>query len=376
MTKPVYKVVKVRKRIVLPRITREVVVRPAEQKTRTVWKRDPNFTFEQDHPYSGTFDLRSASAGCSTFRSGAYDNWGASDTLDRTSVTDPWDSNDGIALLGKLREQIAGSSFNAGVALGESPRALKMIAESTTKIYKAYKAVRSGNPIVAAQLLTGKKIPKSKARKLVPTKNAAASNWLELQYGWKPLLTDIYDGAVFIDHQMRNPTRMIFRTTRYAQGSKRIKSVCKWPQNIARLPVYITSSSTIVARLIEKDVVRLAGLMDPASVAWELVPYSFVIDWFVPIGNYLSAKSLSSALTGQFVTTHKFVFKSYGKKAESSYPLASFQDGSKCSISYCSISRTVSTTLSVPKPEIKPLSKIASWGHTLNAVALLVNLKR
>jgi hypothetical protein len=31
------------------------------------------------------------------------------------------------------------------------------------------------------------------------------------------------------------------------------------------------------------------GLINPASVVWELVPYSFVVDWFVPVGGFLSS---------------------------------------------------------------------------------------
>lgn len=31
------------------------------------------------------------------------------------------------------------------------------------------------------------------------------------------------------------------------------------------------------------------GLTNPLSVAWELIPFSFVVDWFLPIGKYLDA---------------------------------------------------------------------------------------
>lgn len=33
------------------------------------------------------------------------------------------------------------------------------------------------------------------------------------------------------------------------------------------------------------------GLTNPALVAWELVPYSFVVDWFLPIGDWLQAQT-------------------------------------------------------------------------------------
>ncbi len=31
------------------------------------------------------------------------------------------------------------------------------------------------------------------------------------------------------------------------------------------------------------------GLINPASIAWELVPFSFVVDWFYPVGSYLNS---------------------------------------------------------------------------------------
>jgi hypothetical protein len=118
--------------------------------------------------------------------------------------------------------------------------------------------------------------------------------------------------------------------------------------------------------------------MDPVPMAWELLPWSFVVDWFIPIGNYLAAKGLQTAITGSFVTTHVFKLESFGQKAKmtSSWVAFANHNGSKCSVKWTNISRTVSTTLSVPLPEFKSLEKVASWGHALNAVALLLTTKR
>jgi len=51
----------------------------------------------------------------------------------------------------------------------------------------------------------------------------------------------------------------------------------------------------------EVDDTRLAnlddwGITNPALLAWELVPYSFVVDWFYPVGDWLSQVGYSLGL--------------------------------------------------------------------------------
>ena len=285
-----------------------------------------------------------------------------------------WSSNDDLALLGKLRERVAGSDFNAGVFLGEGHMALKMIAANATKIYKALKAVRKGDVAGAARYLTGKE-------KNISASKSIANNWLELQYGWLPLLSDVKGGAEFLSHHFTTP--MVFRVAvsreRKAMGGCLTGSPTSayFPHNEAK------SSGRIVALLKEKDVITLSGLTDPLSVAWELLPYSFVIDWFIPIGNYLQARGLAQALTGTFVTTKRNRTEVGGYKGKTTTDtVAPFDttvvtiNNAKYSMLHTTVTRTVSTSLSVPLPSMKPLGKVASWMHAANAVALLSQLKR
>lgn len=121
-----------------------------------------------------------------------------------------WSSNDDLRLLGKLREKVAGSDFNAGVFLGEGRQALKMIATNATKIYKALIAVRKGRVGDAAHILTGSKYESNRNRfKSGVDGKTVANNWLELQYGWLPLLSDVRGGAEFLSHHLTVP--MVFR---------------------------------------------------------------------------------------------------------------------------------------------------------------------
>lgn len=359
------------------RVSRGKVIWPAEQKFRTVWKRLPRESYEVDHAYSATHTYASAYGAVCIYRLGQWNNYGTPHNWDLTVAIDPWSSNDDISLLGKLREVIAGSSFNAGVAVAELPQSLKMIATSATKIFNAYKAVKRGQPMTAAKILTGKLPPARTQRKLIPKREAAANNWLELQYGWKPLLSDVHDAALFIDQQMSRPVTQRFVATRFYGGNREgLVRNYNIGNAYVTIPTRWISSKRIIAKLTEVNVARLSGLMDPASVAWELVPFSFVADWFIPVGNYLSARGLESSLTGVYVTTKKFQVKTTGFKAKSNYTLSSWHDGRKCFFNRVIISRTVSTSLNIPVPEIKAIGKIASWEHAANAVALVIGLRK
>jgi len=39
------------------------------------------------------------------------------------------------------------------------------------------------------------------------------------------------------------------------------------------------------------------GISNPLLLAWELVPYSFVVDWFLPVGNYLGTLDATLGVT-------------------------------------------------------------------------------
>jgi len=47
------------------------------------------------------------------------------------------------------------------------------------------------------------------------------------------------------------------------------------------------------------------GLVNPASLAWELVPFSFVVDWFANVGDFLASftDTVGCTLSNTAVTT-------------------------------------------------------------------------
>lgn len=47
----------------------------------------------------------------------------------------------------------------------------------------------------------------------------------------------------------------------------------------------------------DKHAMKVLGLTSPAQVAWEVIPYSFVADWLIPIGTWLQALNAPAGLT-------------------------------------------------------------------------------
>lgn len=175
--------------------------------------------------------------------------------------------------------------------LAESGKAIDHLAHTSISLIKALLALRRGNMAGVAKAL-------GVSFKGVSSGKTQASRWLEYQYAWLPLMSDVYSAAkVAKDGLGKKPpvisaTRNLSDTypwspignTGYAdmEGKMRINHRCK-----------------LWYRLDDGTLYRLnqLGVINPLEVAWALVPYSFVFDWFIPVGNVLEAWSATMGLT-------------------------------------------------------------------------------
>lgn len=294
------------------------------------------------------------------FRESYGDGW----TRDASSN---WTSNDTIALAGKLRDKIAGSDFNMGIALGEGRESLALITNTAVRLRKALSALRRGDiPTVASVLgLKGrglKEISRSSPQ-------ALSQMWLELQYGWLPLLKDVRGAAEALAHQLNVPSQQVYRV----RSSKPLTATHDSDVTAGGGFSYVgKTKGQLIARVTEVNVPALYGLLDPAAVLWELTPYSFVADWFIPIGSYLAARGLDSALTGTYVTTITTDERFSCSALRFGNPKWELKSPPNVRVFKITVNRSVGSSLGTPRPNFKPLSKVASWQHCANAVALLI----
>lgn len=116
-----------------------------------------------------------------------------------------------------------------------------------------------------------------------------AKTWLEYKYGWSPLVSSAFGLADAVRKRSKNGKFRITQTHHY----QRIRNIKKTNDlgfssvMIQTADTYATVSSDYVVDCAWlQDASRFVGL-NPLSIIWELVPYSFVADWFIDIGGYL-----------------------------------------------------------------------------------------
>lgn len=179
--------------------------------------------------------------------------------------------------IGKIKKQ----NINVGAAIGESKQTVKMLASLVSRLAKALLHVMKGRFKLAYQTLglgTGKGLKKD-----------LANFWLEFQYGIKPLVNDIYGLQEQIKQGFAKPQRF--------SVSSEVKEALSPSLFWTVSPKSIEGDAFELSRTVFWQKVSAPwllnlnqlGVINPAAIAWELTRLSFVIDWLLPIGNFLSA---------------------------------------------------------------------------------------
>lgn len=130
------------------------------------------------------------------------------------------------------------------------------------------------------------------------------SAWLEWVYGWKPLASTLYG---LVEESIRfilNDTKS-FKVRRSLKDSTHETSylLAVVPPGRETMEAEYDVKVEIKARFrqaSDKTDFRRYSSLNPASIAWELCPYSFVVDWVYDIGGYLRAAESCLLYSGDF----------------------------------------------------------------------------
>lgn len=110
--------------------------------------------------------------------------------------------------------------------------------------------------------------------------------WLEARYGWRILYKDTHDLSEALNHFNKARTRYTARPEDTAHVSNKTVHESDSEAHVAY--TVIEDRITYGARgCITADIKPPQFAFDPLVTAWEIIPYSFVVDWVVNINDML-----------------------------------------------------------------------------------------
>lgn len=288
-----------------------------------------------------------------------------------------WTGADETALLSKLTSDIRGHDFNAAIFAAEGRESLATVKNSSRAVARLLKNVVTlnlGGTLRALASLPGQ-VNKDRLGKRMRAGDISGA-WLSIQYGWKPLLSDIYEAMKMVEKLTVEPRRIEYRVQHSVSSSW--NDSCSSAYNT--LPATGKRVSKLKVIYVEQvKVARSLGLLNPAAVLWEKIPFSFVVDWFTPIGSYLDSVSFLNGLNATnttLVRTDFAIATASGPKACKSWPeIQRITVGGAWKSKSIRFTRSVVTNWAAGysdyRPGIKSLERALSTGHLQNAAALM-----
>ena len=213
---------------------------------------------------------------------------------DKWKNTYPSDSAVNSAIR-KLESKIQGDTAQLLTAAAEWKSSLNMVAARAAMLYSAYRAMRNGDlPRVARTLGFSPTVyARQRAERMVRLQRPTEA-WLEYWMGWAPSVNDIYNAIDVIQRPSPSDHRRasVRESIRLEEGDINING---WKRSgfvdisyALYTDIEVLNSNLLIANQL--------GLLNPAQTAWELVPFSFVVDWFTNVGQVLGNLNRFSGL--------------------------------------------------------------------------------
>lgn len=251
---------------------------------------------------------REPPAAISYYRRSGYSRWVLMSTIPNSNGTLATTSLNRAknALVPKILSKQR--QMQLGVSLGELPETIRMIKSPA-------RALRVAVDRYIDTLKKGRHtVPRRHRRRFL------SETWLEHSFGWRPLINDIDQGFKAYERLTDNRAAYITRVT--GQGTAQAQT--KTTGNILSIgdsavekysEQMIQTATTTIRAWVRVDPAGSPGvvseslglrLIDFVPTAWELIPYSFLVDYFTNIGTIIDALTINTARIAFMNKTYHF----------------------------------------------------------------------
>jgi hypothetical protein len=221
-----------------------------------------------------------------------YTYWG-------TSIIPSWPSGYLLISNTELLLKIKDEKVNLAMCAVEYKETGRLFYDAAHKLLDIYRGIRQGKRAALKLLKSGIR--------------SSPNTWMLYRYGITPLVSDVsaisdllgtlQDRALVRRIALKRHLRT-FQRVKYTIPDSAVLDPSGWKtveQDLhTRRVAYVQYRNDIDANML--------GLSNPAQLAWEVIPYSFVVDWFIGIGDYLSSLDALNATTRVSSTTTKVGF--------------------------------------------------------------------
>jgi hypothetical protein len=148
----------------------------------------------------------------------------------------------------------------------------------------------------------------------------ATDKWLEYRYGWLPFVSSTYELLKTLSKKVDKATRFAVIEAKVGKKDTYFDSYGHGG-NVKINGRHVDYSSRVLLkfRMRARTTLELYDFtsLNPAGIAWELVPLSFVADWFVNVGQTMSLWEDHILFANRFVSG--FQTKSYREDVSRAY---------------------------------------------------------
>lgn len=206
-------------------------------------------------------------------------------------------------IVNKLFDNMLNQKVNLAQMVAERQQTANLVASTAKKLAASVLALRRGNLKHAITSLTGStKFGRGIGRSV----GGIPEQWLALQYGWKPLLSDVYGSC----EELAKRTQAVERPPLFTVSASAVTHMDEFlyetggdgswiPSSRWRsAPTAVHGKGSVTMSVTSEFAASLAstGISNPLLLAWEVLPWSFVVDWFLPVGNFLQRLGADAGL--------------------------------------------------------------------------------